>query len=168
MKVFLIILCVILIIVPVLVYGGAIVKAIQFEANCTSYLKMAADANDVHIANKHLTSAIEYLEKNNLTSGNTKIFVYKPTCDIGLWYENLKSAQMQLNEVCAKEDLTELEESNMLMKLRETLLDAEGTVTHPALISLCPDYVGWFWSMLFIWLLWIGAGFAGYYAYWEY
>ena len=63
MKVFLIILCIVLIIVPILVYGGAIVNAIQFDANCTSYLKMAADANDVNIANKHLTSAIEYLEK---------------------------------------------------------------------------------------------------------
>lgn len=63
MKAFLIVLCIILIIVPILVYGAAIVKTIQFEANCTSYLKMAADANDVKIANKHLTSAIEFLEK---------------------------------------------------------------------------------------------------------
>ena len=162
MKVFLIILCIVLIIVPIIVYGGAIINAIQFEANCTSYLKMAADANDVKIANKHLTSAIDYLEKNNLTSGNTKVFIYKPTCDIGLWYENLKSAQEQLNEVCAKEDLTELEESNMLMKLRETLLDGEGTVTHPSMISFYPNHLVWFWAMWLIWSLWIGAGFAGY------
>lgn len=161
MKAFLIVLCIILIIVPILVYGGAIIKTIQFEANCTSYLKMAADANDVKIANKHLTSAVEYLEKNNLISGNTKVFIYKPTCDIGLWYENLKSAQEQLNEVCAKEDLTELEESNMLMKLRETLLDGEGTVTHPSMISFYPNHIVWFWAMWLIWALWIGAGFAG-------
>ena len=161
MKAFLIVLCVILCIIPLIVYGAGIVKAVQFEANCTSYLKMAADANDVKIANKHLTSAIEYLEENNLTSGNTKVFIYKPTCDIGLWYENLKSAQGQLNEVCTREDLTELEESNMLMKLRETLLEGEGTVTHPSMISLYPNHIVWFWAMWLIWSLWIGAGFAG-------
>lgn len=161
MKAFLIVLCVILCIIPLIVYGVGIVKAVQFEANCTSYLKMAADANDVKIANKHLTSAVEYLEENNLTSGNTKVFIYKPTCDIGLWYENLKSAQKQLSEVCAKEDLTELEESNMLMKLRETLLDNSGGVTHPTMISLYPNHLVWSWVMLLIWTLWIGAGFAG-------
>lgn len=160
MKAFLIVLCVILCIVPLLVYSVGIVKAVQMDANCISYLEMAADANSVDIANKHLTSAINYLEHNHLTSGNTKILIYRPTNDIGLWYENLKSAQAQLDESCAKEDLTELEESNILMKLRETLLDQEG-ITHPSMISFYPNHVAWFWWMLLIWLLWIGALFCG-------
>lgn len=160
MKAFLIVLCVILIIIPLIVYGAGIVKAIQMDANCINYLEMAADANSVDIANKHLTSAINYLEKNNITSGSTGIFIYRPTNDISLWYENLKSAQNQLIEACANDNLTELEESNILMKLRETLLDNEG-ITHPDMISMYPNHVGWFWSMLVIWLLWIAAGFAG-------
>lgn len=157
MKVLCIILCIILCIVPIVVYIAGIVKTIQMDANCISYLKMAADANSVALAEKHLTTAINYLETHNLTSGNTKIIFYKPTCDIGLWYENLKSAQEQLRELKEQEILSELEESNALMKLRETLLDSEGSVTHPSMISFYPNHVSWFWWMCFIWLFWIVA-----------
>ena len=157
-------LCIICIIVPIIVYGGAIVKTIQMDANCISYFEMAADANSVELAEKHLTSGIEYLEENNLTEGNTKVFIYKPTCDLGLWYENLKSAQAQLQELSSKEELTELEESNALMKLRETLLNSEGSVTHPFMISFYPNHIGWLWAMLLIWLLWIGAFVFGFMA----
>jgi hypothetical protein len=126
---------------------------------------MAADANSVELAEKHLSSGIKYLEEHNLTSGNTKILIYSPSKDLGLWYENLKSAQEQLQELMAKGDLTELEESNALMKLRETLLNSDGAVTHPPMISFCPNYVSWFWSMWLIWILWIGAIIFGVFAY---
>lgn len=168
MKAFFVFLCVICIIIPLIVYGVAIVKSIQMDADCISYFEMAADANSVELAEKHLTSGIEYLETNNLTQGNTKLLVYKPTVDIGLWYENLKSAQTQLQELNSKEELTELEESNALMKLRETLLDSEGTVTHPSMISFYPSHVSWLWTMILIWLMWIGAVVFGVIAYEEY
>ena len=157
MKQFLTTLMIICIIIPLIVYGVAIVKCIKTDANCISYLEMAADANSVQLAEKHISSAIEYLEENDLTEGNTKIIVYKPTKDIGLWYENLKSAQDQLQKLSSRNDLTELEESNALMKLRESLLASEGYVTHPEMISFYPNHVGWFWSLLFIWILWGGA-----------
>lgn len=157
MKTFGIIVCVILFIIPLLVYGGAIVNAVQMGANCINYLEMAADANSVEIANKHLTSAITYLENNNLTSGSTQLLVYRPTNDIGLWYENLKSAQTQLIEANNDENLTRLEESNILMKLRETLLDEE-SITHPAMISFYPNHIGWFWALILSWLLWVVGG----------
>lgn len=156
-KPILIILCIVCIIIPIIVYGVAIVKAIRIDANCISYFEMAADANSVDLAEKHLTSGIEYLEENDLTHGNTKILVYKPTKDIGLWYENLKSAQAQLQELKTKEDLTELEESNALMKLRETLLDSDGYVTYPSYISFYPSHVSWVWTISLIWLLWFAA-----------
>lgn len=165
MKKLLIILCVICIIIPLIVYGVGIVKTIKFNANCISYFQLAADANSVALAEKHLTSGINYLEQNNLTSGYTKIFVYKPTNDIGLWYENLKSAQLQLQELSKKEELTELEESNSLMKLRETLLDNQGTVTHPEGIMFHPSYASYFWIAIFIWMLWILAFAFGVVAY---
>lgn len=157
-------LCIACIIIPLIVYGVAIVKTIQMDANCISYFEMAADANSVELAEKHLTSGIEYLEENNLTEGNTKVFVYKPTKDLGLWYENLKSAQAQLQELNSKEELTELEESNALMKLRETLLGSDGLVTHPSMISFYPSHVGWFWTIWLIWLLWIGVFVFGFMA----
>ena len=165
MKKLLIILCVICTIIPLIVYGVGIVKTVKFNANCISYFQLAADANSVALAEKHLTSGINYLEQNNLTSGYTKIFVYKPTNDIGLWYENLKSAQLQLQELNEKEELTELEESNSLMKLRETLLDNQGTVTHPEGIMFHPSYASYFWTAVFIWMLWILAFAFGVVAY---
>ena len=165
MKRFFILLCIICTIVPLIVYGAAIVKVVQMDANCISYFEMAADANSVELAEKHLSSGIKYLEENNLTEGNTKILIYKPTTDLGLWYENLKSAQSQLQELNSKEELTELEESNALMKLRETLLNSDGLVTHPPMIAFYPNHIGWFWTMWFIWLLWIGAFIFGFNAY---
>lgn len=157
MRTFFIFLCVICIIIPLIVYGVAIVKVIQTDIDCVSYFELAADANSVEIAEKRLTKGIEYLEENNLIVGSTGIVFHRPTDDLGLWYENLKSAQVQLQELNSKEELTELEESNALMKLRETLLSSEGGVTHPTMISFYPSHVSWFWSLCFIWLMWIAA-----------
>lgn len=154
MKKTFIFLCIICILIPIFVYGGAIIKTIQMEANCISYFELAADANSVELAEKHLTTGIEYLETNNITSGSTKVLINNPKNNIGIWYENLKSAQTQLQEMNKREDLTELEESNALMKLRETLLSSEGNVTHPSMISFYPNHISWFWSMVFIWLIW--------------
>lgn len=165
MKQFFIFMCIACIIIPLIIYGVAIVKTIQMDANCISYFEMAADANSVELAEKHLALGIKYLEENNLTEGNTKVLIYKPTKDLGLWYENLKSAQSQLQELNSKEELSELEESNALMKLRETLLNSEGSVTHPSMISFYPNHIGWFWATRLIWILWIGALIFGLYAY---
>ncbi len=162
MKGFLITICIICTLLPIVVYGVAIIKTIRMDANCIDFLEMAADANSVDLAEKHLSKAVEYLESNRLTAGSTHILVYKPTNDIGLWYENLKSAQTQLQELKERDNLTELEESNALMKLRETLLSSEGYVTHPSMISFYPGHCGWMLVMIFIWLLWFGAIVAGF------
>lgn len=165
MKKLFIILCAVCIIIPLIVYGVGITTTIKFNANCISYFRLAADANSIELAEKHLTSGINYLEQNNLTSGHTKIFIYKPTNDIGLWYENLKSAQLQLQELNKKEELTELEESNSLMKLRETLLNSTGSVTHPEGVMFYPSYASFFWTFVLIWMLWILACIFGAIAY---
>jgi hypothetical protein len=133
----------------------SIVKGVQFNSNCGSYLQLSADANSIEIAEKHLTKAIDYLEENNVISGYTKIFIYKPTNDIGLWYENLKSAQKQLQDMIQQGNCTELEESNMLMKLRETLLNEDGGLTHPVGISRVHNYTLTFWLNCTLWLTWI-------------
>lgn len=150
-KVFLIFMAIIFAIMPFIVWGHTIISSIQFDANCGDYLKLAADANDIAIAEKHLTAGITYLENNNLTSGHTKIIVYKPKNDIGMWYENLKTAQVQLQEMQTTE-YTELEESNMLMKLRETILNNDGMLTHPDGISIANNYTLLFWLNCLLWL----------------
>ena len=137
-------------IIPIFLYGTAIVKTINMNAECIGYLEMAANANSVELAEKHLTKAIEYLEENNLKHGSTGIIFHTPSNNIELWYENLKSAQIQLQEFESK---SELEESNILMKLRETLLNENGYVTHPNMISFYPNHAFWFWFLILGWLL---------------
>ena len=160
--IFLCIICTIICtIIPIAVYSVAGAKAARMSANCIDYFKMAADASSVELAEKHLTSGIEYLETHDLTEGSTKIFIYSPKTDLGLWYENLKTAQSQLQELIARDDLTELEESNALMKLRETLCSGEESVTAPLLISFYPEHASWLWGMALIWLLWVAAGVFG-------
>lgn len=126
------------------------VKGIQFDSNCGDYLKLAADANDIDTAEKRLTTAITYLEDNGITSGHIKVFIYYPKNDIGMWYENLKTAQTQLQEMQGTE-YTELEQSNMLMKLRETILDDDGTLTHPEGISMHDNYALMFFLNTVLW-----------------
>ena len=139
-------------VIPIFLYGTAIVKTINMNAECIGYLEMAADANSVELAEKHLSKGIEYLEENNLTHGSTGIIFHTPGNNIEFWYENLKSAQIQLQEFKSE---SELEESNILMKLRETLLDETGEVTHPNMISFYPNHIFWFWFLVLGWLLFI-------------
>ena len=150
-KVFCILLAIVIGIGGYVPWVYSIVKGIQFDANCGDYLKLAADANSIDIAEKHLSTAIKYLEENDMTSGYTKIINYYPKNDFGLWYENLKTAQTQLQETQSRE-YTELEESNVLMKLRETLLDGDGYLTHPEGVSMKHNYTLMFWLNMLLWL----------------
>jgi len=117
-----------------------IVAEIQFDRNCEGYLKRAADANSIELAKSQLEIALKYIEKSNLTEGYTSILWNTPDEDISFWYKNVSTAYNEL--VLIKSDATSLEKSNMLMKLRETLLDngSEGKtkVTYPDGISVYP------------------------------
>jgi hypothetical protein len=137
--------------IPTVLYASMIVRAIKFDNQCISYFSFAADANSVEIAEKHLTKGIEYLETHNLTSGHTGVIFYSPTNDIGLWYENLKSAQSQLQDYIKNDTPSALEESNILMKLDETV------ATHPNSISFYPHNAFWFWASIFGWSFYLLA-----------
>lgn len=163
MKALLIILTIILVITPFIPWGYTIFQGIDFNANCGDYLRLAADANDVNVAEKHLSKAIEYIEANDLDNGYTKIIFYYPKNDFGLWYENLKSAQTQLREM-QETEYTELEESNMLMKLRETILD-DNMLTIPFGVSIKHNFGLIYWLNCLIWLpCWVLAIVCGVFA----
>ena len=129
------------IVMAIVVYGGAIINSCTFNVNCIDYFELAANANSVELAEKYLSNGIEHLEKEGLTQGNTNFIFKYPTNDINIWYENLKSVQTQLQELKEQEDLTELEETNSLMKLRETLMDENGSINHPRMISFYPYHI---------------------------
>ena len=135
----------ILLTVGFLGYGTAVVvKMIQFDQNCGGYLKRAGDANTIETAREQLAIAVNYIERNNLTNGYTSVVYNTPDEDLGFWYKNLFQALSELEDM--KADAAPLERSNMLMKLRETLLDSGSDgdeVTIPGGISRFPHNTGY-------------------------
>lgn len=115
-------------------------KSINLKQNCTGYLKRAADANTIESAKEQLQKSIKYLELNNLTKGYTSVMWRTPDEDIEFWYNNLKNSEKELMKVDST--TSTLEKTNILMKLRETLLDKTRKgeeVTVPNGLSRYPD-----------------------------
>lgn len=135
-----------------LFWGGArVVSSISFDRNCGGYIKRAADANTVELAKENLSVALEYLQRTDNTSGYTSILWTTPDEDVSFWYGNLSASLEELKLV--QPQATQLEKSNLLMKLRETLLDhgAEGatSVTCPEGISISPHNKSYcFWGLM--------------------
>ncbi|MCL1918353.1 MAG: hypothetical protein FWG14_08575 [Peptococcaceae bacterium] len=126
-----------------------IVKDISFSFDCEAYLKRAADANTVEMAKEELAKAVDYAERNKLTEGVVSIFLKNPANDLGFWYNNMKAAYEELENL--PEDTTPLEKTNVLMKLRESLTDrsnGDTAVICPDGISIYPNNVLYFWWAL--------------------
>ena len=134
-----------------------IVTHYQFSVGCGQYLKRAATANSITLASSNLDTAIQYLEDHNLTSGQVSIFLKQPKNDITYWYTNLKSAQTELMNM--KPDATQLEISNELMKIKESLISTTSSgesLIYPDGIQIYPHNAVLFW-MSFISVI---SGFA--------
>ena len=115
-----------------------IFSSLSYNRDIGGHLKRAADANTIELAKQELSFAIKNIEARGLTSGYTSIFYQTPDEDLGFWYQNLKASLEELNQIDPK--ASQLEKTNVLMKLRETLLD-EGEsvgVTSPQGISIYP------------------------------
>lgn len=146
---------ILLLLIAITIVGFRIMKGIEFKQNVKGYLKRAADANTIEIANEELTKVIDYLEANNLTSGYTSILYKTPDEDIGFWYRNLKASQNELQNL---NSTSALEKTNVLMKLRETLVDSgkKARVTVPDGVTYYPNNL--FWAVLG----WTAAGIVAY------
>lgn len=129
-----------LITVPALNIGMNII----LKQNCTGYLERAASANTVETAKEELGIALKYLEDNNLTTGYTSVIYRTPDDDIGYWYKNLKDSYGELDKVTNQ--TSSLEKTNILMKLRETIMDHGKNgdyVTKPNGLSRYPNNLAW-------------------------
>lgn len=116
-----------------------IIKGIEFNQNCKGYLKQTADANSVELALDRLSRAIDYVEKNNLTSGYTSVLWKTEDENIEFWYKNLLTCRNELSECI---ESSQFEKTNVLMKVRESLTDIgdKGTViTVPPGLSRYPN-----------------------------
>lgn len=119
-----------------------VVKDVVFDINCSDRLKRAADANTVELATQEMEAVVSFLEANQLTAGYTSILYRTPDEDVGFWYTNLNSALSELKNV--KPEATQLEKTNVLMKLRETILDSGESgvkITVPSGMSIFPHNV---------------------------
>lgn len=117
---------------------------VRLNQNCTGYLERAASANTVETAKEELGIALKYLEDNNLTSGYTSIIYRTPGDDVGYWYKNLKESYGELDKVT--DQTSSLEKTNILMKLRETIMDHGKNgdyVTKPNGLSRYPNNLPW-------------------------
>jgi hypothetical protein len=126
-----------------------IYKSITFDINCGDRIKRAADANTIELATKEMEAVVNYIEVEGMINGYTSIIYRTPNEDVTFWYNNLKSSLEELKKV--NPEASQLEKSNLLMKLRETLLDhgSDGVkVTAPSGISKYPSntaYAVWLW-----------------------
>jgi hypothetical protein len=111
---------------------------ITLKQELTGHLKRAADANSIELALQELNTSINYIEKINLTSGYTSIIYQTPDEDLEFWYQNLKASKTELEKTT---NSISLEKTNVLLKLRETLMD-EGKkgshITFPQGIEIFP------------------------------
>jgi hypothetical protein len=113
-------------------------ESYHFDKDIGGHLKRASNANTVELAGKEMATSLSNIEKRGLVSGNTGIFLSQPVNDIEFWYENLKASHNELKEVPA--EATQLEKTNILMKLRETLTDGQAnSVITPEGISIYPN-----------------------------
>lgn len=127
--------------------GYRTVAVINFNRHCEGFLKNAADANSIEQAEERLAIAVKYIQDHNLDDdGHTSILWNTPDADVGFWANNLNDALVELQELSPES--TPLEKSNLLMKLRETILDDGGSgvsVTSPEGIEIYPNNVGLCW-----------------------
>ncbi len=115
-----------------------IYSSITLKQEVTGHLKRAAGSNSIELASAELKTALDYIEKNNLTNGYTSVVYKIPSEDIGFWYQNLKASALELEKT---KDSPSLEKTNLLLKLRETLLDAgdKGSrITYPEGLAIYP------------------------------
>ena len=128
-----------LIVIGLITPVSCTVKTINFNQNCAGYLKQAADANKAAIALERINKALDYIESHKLTDGYTSVLWTTEDENIGFWYENIKACKAEL-EACLKS--SQLEQTNVLMKVRESLMDGP-RLTIPEGISRYPNNFVW-------------------------
>lgn len=133
-------------------------RGMSYDMNCGGYLSQAAAASTVESAKPPLKSALKFLEDHKMTSGNTGIFFSYPQNDVGFFYNNLKSASVELSTITP--ETPPLVQSNVLMKLHEAIHahSPEGISMYPynvisaiaGLISMLLAFIGIVVILIFV------------------
>lgn len=141
-------------IVLIMVGVNLIIKNQSWNKEVENWLKLAADAPNIERAEKFLDRAIAGINERGIVGGNSALIFHNPNADVGIWLGQITAAKQLLVNL-REQKVSGLEETNALMKFRETLLDVgeKGTVvTSPPHMSTFPN------QMLWAWLLWLSLG----------
>lgn len=145
-----------------------VVLSIQFDREIGGHLKLAADANNTEMSERKLKLAVDGMEQWGLCNEGgdncfTSILYRTPDEDVGYWRENIENTLADLQAMTPEKRADNLVESNQLIKVRETLLDAGQSgdfVTAPSGVSRYPNngtYALWFWISLIVLFLSLAA-----------
>lgn len=144
--------------------GTRIVVGVKYNIHVGGRLERAANASTVALAEIELRYVVAELERRGWTNGSTNILWWEPRHDVGFWYNNLRASLIELQKV--RPETTQLERSNILIKLRETIYHhgdkGSKSVIAPPGISVFPSNVGyciWGWGS-FLLLVVAGIGLA--------
>jgi preprotein translocase subunit SecF len=96
-------------------------RGITYDIDVGGHLKLAAKANTPDIALGEMNISLKAMEARGYTEGFTSVLYRTPDEDVGYWYRNMKATRDSL--AALDKNATQLEESNVLMKLRESIVD---------------------------------------------
>lgn len=111
---------------PALIVACALTMAYkEFSArrDVVDYLKLAADAPTLPLAERYLSTAVRNMEARRWTSGSTALIFKVPLRDLGFWYQNTKGARRDRN---ADRHRCKSHACGPLERTRETTRNADG------------------------------------------
>ena len=105
-------------------------------------LDRVVNAPTTSVADSNLADALRYMQENQLTKGNTSYFVKSDKSnDLTYFYNNLLKLQTELKVAVNNKTQSQLEESNLLMRVREVISDG-GVIKMPANMAYYPNLMG--------------------------
>jgi hypothetical protein len=120
--------------------SSRIYRDVKFNQECAGYLENAAHANQVKDALPEMENALKYMRDHRMTEGYTSIIYNTQDENVGFWYKNLEAATQELRVEAKNEKMSPLEQSNVLLKLHETLKREP-----PSGIEIAPNNSGYCW-----------------------
>lgn len=93
---------------------------ISYSKGLGGHIRNAQVSNSLELATQEMERIVSYAKDHGYTSGYTSVLYNTPEEDIGFWFRNMEQSLAELKKLSTT-DSTQLERSNTLLKLHETL-----------------------------------------------
>lgn len=135
----------VILIIPFIFFLGLLtLNDINFDINIGGHMERAANANTIELATQEMKIVVNNMKNKGMTSGYTSVIYKTPDEDVGYWYTNMNDSLSELYTISSNS--SQLEKSNVLMKLRESLTSSESGssgITVPEGITRFPYNTGY-------------------------